>query len=76
MAMKAHPKAESGSESDRHWMSMNRRSLLKSSALLSAAFAIPGCFAEEVEGVHGSSRRTLSETQMFAVATLRAAPVV
>lgn len=50
MAMQAHPKAESGSESDRHWMSMNRRSLLKSSALLSAAFAIPGCFAEEVEG--------------------------
>ena len=32
--------------------------------------------AEEVEGVHGSSKRTLSETQMFAVATLRAAPVV
>ena len=50
MAMQAHPKAESRSESDRHWMSMNRRSLLKSSALLSAAFAIPGCFAEEVEG--------------------------
>ena len=39
-----------GSASQRHLMSMDRRSMLQKAALVSAAFALPGCFAEEVEG--------------------------
>ena len=50
MAMKAHPKANP----DRNLIGIDvdeSKIFAESSALLSAAFAIPGCFAEEEGGL-------------------------
>ena len=50
MTIRKHTLSELKSASQRQLMSMDRRSMLQKSAFLSSAFAIPGCFAEEVAG--------------------------
>ena len=48
MTVQQHSMSGLGSTSRRRLPSINRRLMLQNSALVSAAFAIPGCFAEEV----------------------------